>query len=175
MSVIARSKLVWIASGVALGLVAGLNLAGLWPQAPLHAMATHGQDTFAICTSPMDEDMEAVFILDDVTGDLKGAALNIQTRRFTTFFEYNVMRDLPTPNIKNPHYRIVSGNANMRQNVAAGPVAHSVIYVAEVTSGQMVAYTVPWVNARASAVVPLRAAVIPLDRWQFRTAPSRNP
>ena len=38
----------------------------------------------------MDEDVEAIFVLDDVTGDLKAAVLNVQTRRFNTLFEYNV-------------------------------------------------------------------------------------
>jgi hypothetical protein len=170
-----NSKVAWLALGVAAGLIVGLNVAGIWPQVPLHAVATHGQDTFAICTAPMDDEVEAVFILDDVTGDLKAAALNMQMRRFNTFFEYNVIRDLPAPNTKNPHYRIVSGFANIRQSVQAGQVARSVIYVAEVTSGQLVAYGVPWVSGRANGAIPVQTTLIPLDRWQFRTTPIRNP
>src|SRR5262245_4881338 len=89
-------RVAWLLVGLAGGVVIGLNVAGWWPQVPLHAVATHGQENFAICTAPMDDDVEAVFILDDVTGDLKAAALNVQMRRFNTFFEYNVLRDLPT-------------------------------------------------------------------------------
>ena len=171
-----NSKTAWLALGAVAGLVVGLNVAGIWPQVPLHAVATHGQDTFAICTVPLDEDIEAVFILDDVTGDLKCAALNVQMRRFNTFFEYNVIRDLPAATSKNPHYRIVSGHANMRQNVQAGQVARSAIYVAEVSSGQLVAYAVPWVPGRAnSGAIPVQAAILPIDRWQFRTTPIRDP
>ncbi len=57
-----NSKTAWLAWGVLAGLVVGLNVAGVWPQVPLHAVATHGQDTFAICT-PMDNDVEGVFVL----------------------------------------------------------------------------------------------------------------
>jgi hypothetical protein len=168
------SRITWLTGGLIAGLVVGLNIAGLWPQVPLHAVATHGQENFAICTAPMDEDIEGIFVLDDITGDLKAATLNTQTRRFNTFFEYNVVQDLATPNTKNPHYRIVGGVAGLRANVAAGQLGRSVIYVAEVTSGQVVAYGVPWVPGRASGAMPIKATLLPLDRWQFRTTAIRN-
>ncbi|MGD9720757.1 MAG: hypothetical protein AB7O59_13790 [Pirellulales bacterium] len=170
-----HSRVVWLLAGLAAGLVLGLNVAGYWPQVPLHAVATHGQDNFAICTAPMDDDIEAVFILDDATGDLKAAALNVQMRRFNTFFDYNVLRDLPPSGGKNGSYRIVSGITNIRQNVAAGQMARSVVYVAEISSGQLVAYGIPWVPGRASSLVPFKGTMIPLDRWQFRTTAIRNP
>ncbi len=170
-----KSPLAWLAFGLSLGLVIGLNVSGLWPQVPLHAVATHGQENFAICTAPMDMDVEAIFTLDDVTGDLKAAVLNIQTRRFNTLYEYNVTQDLPTPNSKNPHYRIVSGEINIRQVVTGGQLARSVVYVAETTTGQIVAYGVPWLPGRASSPIPFKGSLIPLDRWQFRTTAIRNP
>lgn len=168
------SRLAWLALGLATGLVVGLNVAGLWPQVPLHAVATHGQDNFAICTGPMDEDVEAIFVLDFVTGDLKVAVMNVQTRRFTTFFDYNVSQDLPAPNSKNPHYRIVTGVTNMRQLVASGQLGRALVYVAEVNSGQLVAYGVPWLPGRAAAVLPYKGTLIALDRWQYRTTPIRS-
>ena len=170
-----NSRIAWLLAGIGAGLVLGLNMAGIWPQVPLHAVATHGQENFAICTAPMDDNVEAIFVLDDTTGDLKAACLNVQMRRFNTFFDYNVLQDLPTPNAKNGRYRIVSGVANIRQNVAAGQMARSVVYVAEVTTGQIVAYGVPWVPGRASSMVPFNGTIIPLDRWQFRTTAIRNP
>jgi hypothetical protein len=171
-----NSKVVWLVAGLVVGLVVGLNVAGLWPQVPLHAVATHGQDNFAICTGPMDGDVEAIFVLDFLTGDLKAAALNVQTRRFNTFFEYNVANDFfPNGNSKNPHYRMVTGITNIRQVVAAGQLGNAVIYVAEVASGQMVAYGVPWVPNRASSPIPFKGPLVPLDRWTYRTTAIRNP
>mgnify|MGYP006908209070 FL=1 len=169
------SRIAWLLAGAVGGLVIGLNAAGIWPQIPLHAVATHGQENFAICTAPMDDDIEAVFVLDDTTGDLKAACLNVQMRRFNTFFDYNVLRDLPAPNGKNGAYRIVSGIASIRQNVAAGQMARSVIYVAEVSTGQLVAYGIPWVPGRAASLVPFKGTLVPLDRWQFRTTAIREP
>src|SRR5476651_1820905 len=87
-------RLAGLAIGIVLGLIVGLNVSGIWPQVPLHAVATHGQDNFAICTAPMDQDVEAIFVLDFVTGDLEATVLNVQMRRFNTLFEYNVLRDL---------------------------------------------------------------------------------
>jgi hypothetical protein len=169
-----HSRLAWLISGLVGGIVLGLNLAGLWPQVLLHAVATHGQDNFAICTAPMDADIEGVFVLDPLRGDLKAAVLNVQTRRFNTLFEYNVARDFPGPASKNPRYRIVSGMADIRQVVTSGQLAKSVIYVAEDASGQVVAYGVPWLPGRGAAVTPYKGTLIPLDRWQYRTAAARD-
>jgi hypothetical protein len=174
-SIMWNARLTWLAAGIAAGLVVGLNVAGIWPQVPIHAVATHGQENFAICTAPLDLDVEGVFVLDDVTGELKGAALNLQLRRINTFFDYNITADLPPGNTKNPQYRIVSGMANIRQNLAAGNLAHSVLYVADVTSGQLVVYGIPWIQGRASGTVPIKTTLIPLDRWQFRSTPIRDP
>jgi hypothetical protein len=169
------SKAIWTIGGLALGLALGVLVSSSRRETPLQAVATHGQDNFAICTAPMDQDVEAVFVLDFVTGDLKASVMNVQTRRFNTLFEHNVLQDLPTLSVKNPQYRMVSGFANIRQNIAAGQLASSVIYVAEVTSGQVVAYGVPWTSGRASGGAPVKAQLIPLDRWQFRTTAIRNP
>jgi hypothetical protein len=169
----ANSRLTWTAIGLVVGLVVGLNVTGVWPQIPIHATATHGQDNFAICTGVLDENVEGLFVLDSVTGELKGVAMNIQTRRFNTFFEYNVARDLP-PGSKNPQYRIVTGVTNIRQVVAAGQLARTVVYVAEASSGQVIAYGVPWVTGRHSSPILLREPLVPLDKWQFRTTAIRD-
>lgn len=169
-----RSRSAWLVVGLAIGLIVGLNLSGWWPQVPVHATATHGQDNFAIATGVLDENVEGIFVLDSVTGELKGAAMNIQTRRFNTWFEYNVARDLQASGAKNPQYRMVTGITNIRQVVAAGQLGRTVIYVAEFTSGQVMAYGVPWVTGRHSSPVPLRDAFMPLDRWQFRTTAIRD-
>ena len=170
----ANSRMAWLFVGLAVGIVVGLNLAGWWPQVPVHAVATHGQDNFAIATGMLDENVEGIFVLDAVTGELKGAAMNIQTRRFNTWYEYNVSRDLQVAGSKNPQYRMVTGMTNIRQVVAVGQLGRTVLYVAEATSGQIMAYGVPWVTGRHSSPIPLRQTLIPLDRWQSRTTAIRD-
>ncbi len=169
----ANSKLLWLFAGLAAGVVIGLNAAGWWPQVPVHAVATHGQDNFAIATGTLDFNVEGIFVLDAVTGELKGAAMNVQARRFNTWYAHNVTADFPA-GTKNPQYRIVTGVTNIRQVVAAGQLGQTVIYVAEANSGQVVAYGVPWVTGRYTSGRPLREGLIVLDRWQFRTTPVRE-
>ena len=170
-----NSRFTWLLLGLAAGLVVGLNVAGIWPQVPLHAVATHGQDNFAICTAPMDEDVEAVFVLDDVTGDLKAAALNVQMRQFNTFFEYNVLRDLPTANAKNPTTASSAAwpiSARMWPP-ANWPAAWSTWPKSR--AGNWSPTACPGCPAARQSCVPFKGSVIPLDRWQFRTTAIRNP
>ena len=49
-----------------------MNVVGVWPQVPIHAVATHGQDNFAIATGSLDENVEAIFVLDEVPEKWKG-------------------------------------------------------------------------------------------------------
>ncbi len=138
----------WLAIGLSIGIIGGLNVAGIWPQIPIHASATHGQENFAMCTGAIDPEVEAVYLLDFVTGDLKAAVLSINTRMFNTFYTHNVSKDFGS--VKNPKYLMVSGNADMRRQLAV-PVGSGVIYIAEMTSGQLAAYGLPWNPGRGDA------------------------
>jgi hypothetical protein len=64
--VLKHRRLVWLG----MGLVGGLILCGVWPQTPLHAVATDRSETFAVATGFVDEGIEAVYFLDFLTGDL---------------------------------------------------------------------------------------------------------
>src|SRR5262245_20573372 len=90
-----NSRGVWLGWGVALGVLLGLSLSGVWPQVPVHAMATHGQDSFALATGPLDTDVEGVYFLDFLTGTLSGAVLNVNLKKFNAFYQSNVSKDFP--------------------------------------------------------------------------------
>ncbi len=53
------------------GVVLGIALSQLLPLAPLHAVATDRQDTLAIATGEVEPGIEAVFMLDFLSGDLR--------------------------------------------------------------------------------------------------------
>ena len=77
---------VWLA----IGLVVGLMIGGIWPDTPLHAVATDGTENFALATGFVDDGAEAVYLLDFLTGTLRAAVLSNQSRGFQAYYGANV-------------------------------------------------------------------------------------
>lgn len=144
--------------------------AGFLKAVSVGATATHGNDTVIMCTGEVDIGIEAVYLLDVVTGELKGAALNTRTRRFVTSYSYsNVAKDLHAESTKNPKYLMVTGEAQASQGFGSnGRVGRSVIYIAETNSGYVACYAVPWDPSRATAANAASYPFVPADRFQFR-------
>ena len=164
-----KSRGTVLALGVCLGLVVGLNLLGLWPKVPVHATATHGLENFAICTGPVDTDIEAVYFLDYLTGELRASTISNQNGTFISMFETNVAKDLGiVGNVKNPKFLLVTGVADVRRGAQAAQPSKAVLYVVEVTSGQIAAYAVPWSPQAHAAGKPQKAALVLLDIQKFR-------
>jgi hypothetical protein len=167
----AGSRFVWLA----LGLMAGLLASGLMPYAPLHAVGNATGDTFAIATGPMDEEVEAIFFLDFLTGDLRAAALNPRLGRFNAFFQFNVLQAMQIDVSKNPKFSMITGMLGIRRGASAG-WGQSVVYVAESTTGRVGAFATPWDRSAANANKPMNGALRLLDIAPFRTAAVRaNP
>lgn len=159
--------------GLMLGLAVGLNLKGLWPQVPLHATATHGQENFAIATGSVDGQTEAVFFLDCLTGDLRAAVLQPRTGKFNALFSYNVLADFGGIG-KAPKFLMVTGALNVPQRTGNVQMARSVVYVAEATSGQVACYGIPWNNARQAQMVAQGGTFVPLDKCKMRNVAIRD-
>jgi len=162
-----RSKLAWL--GV--GLIGGLILGGLWPHTPLHAVASDRSQSFAIASGPVDEEVEAVYFLDFLTGDLNAVVLNRQLNGFTGFYRYNVLNDLEIDPSKNPQYMMVTGMTSPRGTTGRMRPSLASVYVAEVTGGWVAAYAIPWSkSARAAGQNMGVAALVPLAKTRFRAA-----
>ncbi len=168
-----KSRQAWLVLGLACGLVIGLNAAGLWPTIPVHATATHGQDGFAIATGPLSGEIEAVYVLDYLTGDLKAAVINLQTGQFMTAYEYNVAKDLGGPNGKSPRYAMVTGVADLRRG-GLGQMGQSVVYVAEFNSGKLAAYGIPWTTGRENVLGAFKGSLVLLNIVKFRSVEIRK-
>jgi hypothetical protein len=138
--VLKYSRPVWLG----IGLVGGLILCGVWPQTPLHAVATDRAETFAMATGFVDEGIEAVYFLDFLTGDLNAVVLGRQGNRFVALYRHNVVADLGVDPSKNPKYLMVTGTADMRRYTGRVQLSPSLVYVAEVTTGNVAAYAIPW-------------------------------
>jgi hypothetical protein len=159
--------LLWLGVGVA----AGVMLAGFWPNTPLHAVSTDRCDTFAMATGYLDDEIEAVYFLDFLTGDLRAAALSRQLGKFNAFFGYNVNVDLGVDPAKNPRFLMVTGAGDLRKIGGARMApSKSILYVAEITTGKVAAYYVPWSMAAHSANQPQKGTLMLLDVARFRTA-----
>ncbi|HLA84077.1 MAG TPA: hypothetical protein VJL29_04725 [Thermoguttaceae bacterium] len=162
--------MVWGVTGLLLGAV----LAGFCPHAPLHATATDRYDTFAISTGFVDDSVEAIYFLDFLTGDLKAAVLSRQLPpRFSAFFERNILNDLGIGPSNNPRYLIVTGLNDLRRGGSRLRPSLGVCYVAEITTGRVAAYAIPWDLNRHASGQGQTGEIILLDVRQFRTAAVR--
>ncbi|MCA9050460.1 MAG: hypothetical protein KDA89_17105, partial [Planctomycetaceae bacterium] len=127
-------------------LAAGFLLGAAWVTVtqpkPALANTASGNDKFSMCTVPVAAvgETDAVFILDHLTGVLRGAYLNSQAGGFSHTYLRNVAADFQlNPSTPEPKYCIVSGNANVTGGRGNQP-ANGLVYVAELTSGTVVAY-----------------------------------
>ncbi len=164
------SPAVWLAGGVVIGWAIGT----LWLQTPIHAVATDRVDNFALATGPLDDDTEALFYLDFLSGELKATALSPIARKFFASFTANVAQDLGVDVSKNPQYMMVTGNSIFRRGGGQVQPGNSVVYVAELTSGKVAAYAVPWSQAYAIAGRQIRAPLVLLDVNPMRVSLARG-
>ena len=169
---ILQDRLVLLGLGVVGGFVVAWMALDRGPQIELHATATQGVENFAIATGMIGSGVEGLYFLDFTTGDLKATVVNPKTGMFNSAFSHNILQDFGP--IKNPKFLIVTGQANMPRGRAPFQYAQSIIYVAEVTTGQVMAYSVPWNSARQAAQQPQQGGFVKLDTLRFRAIQDRN-
>ncbi len=144
----------------AAGLVAGSSWSGASRMPVAQAMSSLADQTFAVCTAPIDRNGEGLFILDFETGDLTGGVL-AQTGKFAATYRHNVLEDLgiEVGAVKNQRFLIVPGMASVGSPPAR--MAQSVIYVTDAATGATVAYGIPLGGKPGAAGAG--AALVPLD------------
>lgn len=160
--------------GMVIGLILGLAVRDIWPPVPLHATATQGQENYAIATGLVDSQVEAIYFLDFLTGNLQAAVINPKTGRFNALFRYNITADFAQGGSKNPKYLMVTGLADMPRGSSKFQFARSIVYVSDASTGQTAAYTIPWSQSAHVAGRPQQGTFQPLDKLNFRTMPIRD-
>ena len=161
-----RFLAVWI------GLAAGFFSSRLWPNTPLYAVSTDRVDTYGIATGLLDANVEAVYLLDFLTGDLRAVVLGrdaLLTGGWTGFFDINVAADLDIDPQKNPKFMLVTGQLNLQRKGGsrAQPNA-AAVYVAEVTTGKIAAYVVPWMPSLYAASQMQSGRIVRVGVTMFR-------
>jgi hypothetical protein len=179
----ARRVKAWglLATGLIVGLSIGGALAlGVWAggkrsaapglgELKLHAMASHGAETFAIATGPIDEGVEGLFTLDFLTGDLQCYIINPRTGGLGGWFKTNIAKDLDVEKGKKPSYLIATGEF-MTTGGAYGNVkaAGCICYIVDANSGQVAAYTFPWARGSVANNVPQSSEMKLIYKWKAR-------
>jgi hypothetical protein len=159
-----EARTVWLIAGVAAGLV----LSFVWSYEPTAADTAVGSDKFAMVTVPVGQaavpgaNNEAVFVLDKLTGQLKGTVISDQSGKFTHAYFRNVARDFQLA--REGDYIIVSGAASLPSRGRV-QMANGIIYVGELTTGKVAAYGFNYA-ASNRPVGPLE--LFALDYFQFR-------
>jgi len=164
------------AAAITAAFVLGLLVSGYWPDVPLHAVATDRTDGFAMATGYCDEQVEAVYFLDFLTGDLSAAVVSKQNGHFNAFYTYNVTGDLAVNPGRPPRYLMTTGNADLRRTGGkAASLSRSLVYVAELNSGKVAAYAIPWSSSAWNAGQTLRGDFTLLDVGRFRSGGPATP
>jgi hypothetical protein len=185
-----HSRLTWLG----IGLVAGAVIGGLCPSTPLHAVATDRSENILMATGFVDDQIEAVFFLDSLTGLLRAAVPSLQrASEYQAMWEANVGADMMTAvqavnaaaarlsgkagtaraaiqPPQTPRFVMTTGLLDLRQGSARMRPSRCVVHVAEANTGIVMTYMLPWSIQMHNSNQPLR---MPMTLWaaqQFSTA-----
>ena len=154
-------------------LLIGVALSGWLPHVPLHAVATDRGESCAICTAPVDDEIEAVYFLDFLTGDLKAAVVSPQTGKFTALYAINVLQAFGGDAAKSPKYLMASGICDIRRGSGRTRTSKGLVYVTDQNTGRVGVFAIPWQREAINAGQRVNAPLLYLDGWQCRTAAVR--
>jgi hypothetical protein len=156
-----NSSRIWIVAGACLGLAiltmvsSGIGvyfgnqfaqdrIMQTLPPIQLKAGTASRTKSMSMATGLLENNAEALFVLDHVSGNLQCWLLNSRTGNVGGIFTTNVAADLMMVNkTGEPDYVMTTGNFFFTGNTTGnvGP-ARSVCYVADATSGNVVGYSV---------------------------------
>jgi len=152
-----------LAAVITAAAVGGMCAATLSPPTRVAAVTALAQESFAVCTAPVDSGIEAIFVLDFETGDLTGGVINPNTSRFGVGYRHNVLKDLEFKKVTEPKFLLVPGQANFAGQVS-GRLAPTVLYVTDAATGVTVAYGIPRTSQQvAGGAAPAVQQLMPLD------------
>ncbi len=161
-------RALWLSFGLIVAFAASYFL---FANEPVSASTSDRSEDIIMATGLIDNDGEGVFILDTVTGDLKGWVLDSRNGSFSTGYAINVMEYLGVNANSKPDFSMVTGSQTFRPARGQSQFASTVIYVAESTTGRVGAFAIPWGNARRNNAAP---TVVPFEPLPQAVAEFRN-
>lgn len=140
----------------------------------LKAMAAHGNDSFAIATGVIDDEVEGLYTLDFLTGDLQCFVINPRTGNYGGWFRTNVSKDLSPEGSKKPSFLLVTGTIQVQGATGNQRPAGSLCYVVDANTGNAAAYSFPWGKSISAQGVPQSTPMITVAKWKTRTVGVRE-
>jgi hypothetical protein len=111
----------------------------------VQAVATARNDAFSAATGPIDEDVEGLFLLDPLTGQLSCYIMNTSTFKFTMVFRYNqLLEDLGMKKDKGARLLLLTGLVDYKSQTGTERPSEAVAYIVDSSTGNFAAYAVPW-------------------------------
>jgi len=165
----------------AAALLVGLAVGSMLPHSPLHAVSTDSNDAFIIATGPLDQEVEGLYLLDCLTGNLMVTVPTRMGNGFAGGFRYNILNDFRVDPAKKPRFLMVTGSINLAVGAGAGQQMFpgiSLLYIAEITTGRSVVYGTFWDRNAWKAGRPVNMALRPLANMPIRqmvAAPGGGP
>jgi hypothetical protein len=130
---------------------------------PLYAAATDTGSAMSMATGPIDEEMEGVFFLDFLTGDL--GCVVVFARKADAIgglFKTNVIKDLGVEADKKPAYLMTTGAATFTGKTGQSQPGRCVVYVLDQNTGNFVGYGFNWNRTLASSLRPQEGLLVKL-------------
>ena len=140
---------------------------------PLFAASADSADDVVVATGRVADDVEGLFVLDGLSGDLQCTVFNPASNAFNTIFRKNVLPDLQLNATKNPRFLMVTGEV-MGMRRGAQQVGASMVYVVEASSGRFAAYAIPWNRSAFMSGQAQQGPFILLQAGSIRTAAVRE-
>jgi len=134
------------------------------PKEQSHAEAVDRDQNFVMVSTPVDGSTDAIFVLDLESGQLRGSVMNPRFGVFTNFYSHNIAGDFNLGGI-DPQFTIVSGGMDL-PNQSRRQQARGVLYVGEMITGAVVAYTFNFDNVNRKE--PGASPLVKLDQFQWR-------
>ncbi|GAA4431499.1 MULTISPECIES: hypothetical protein [Bremerella] len=156
------------------GLTVGLQLRSPGIEIPVNATASTWSETMCAATGRIDEEMEGLFTLDTLTGDLQCAVLNGRTTKFAGLFRNNILNDLGVDATKKPNFMLLTGAASFPGQAGNTRPGDCVVYVIDSTTGRIAVYGVPWQRSVAARGSAQQGSLILLDTGTARNVMIRN-
>ncbi|NIP86453.1 MAG: hypothetical protein GTO03_13155 [Planctomycetales bacterium] len=137
--------------------------------------ASYGEDGFVTGTARLEDDLDAFYFFDGLTGELKVLAINPRTRKFMAEFSRNVAEDFKLDkDVKNPHFMVVAGVADLVEKEGNLRWSDSVFYVVERNSGKAACYAAKFPSGLRSQDSIYRSSLVGLDTHSLRKVRVRD-